>query len=625
MTKVHPKPPSKPSPPVSARFGGGDFWICLLLLAATLAVYSQVRRFDFVDYDDPDHVSQNAHLRDGLTSRGLAWALTSGDYANWFPVTRLSYLIDYQLFGLDAGMLHLSNLLFHVLSALLVFALFRSLTGSRWRSAFVAGMFALHPLHVESVAWIAERKDVLSAFFWFLALLAYVHYARRPSVGRYLLVAAAFCLGLMAKPVVVTLPFAMLLLDLWPLGRIPLTAKPKASVFWEKAPLLALAIGASVVTYVVQSGAGAVVSLGSVPFAGRLGNAVVSYLAYILKMFWPTRLAVFYPYPAELSAWQVGTAALALLAITFVAIRSLRRRPWFAVGWFWYLGTLVPMIGLVQVGAASHADRYMYLPAVGLWIMLAWGAAELVERSPRVKPAVAGLAAACCAACLCLTWIQVRYWENSITLFRHATQATSGNYLAHNKLGNILMGMGRLPDAIAEFEAALSASPGYADAHLNLGIVLENIAPTKSPDRLSDAIAEYRAALRTEPGMVKAHVNLGVALARVPELIPEAIAELQVAIRLQPDSAKAHECLGIVLSRLPGRLPDAIAEFQAALRIDPRFLEAHYNLAYALAQIPGCLPDAIAECQEVLRLNPDDAPGRQLMASLLEFRDGSGR
>jgi tetratricopeptide (TPR) repeat protein len=417
----------------------------------------------------------------------------------------------------------------------------------------------------------------------------------------------------------------LLLLDVWPLGRISLTARPKARVFWEKAPLLALAIGSSVVTYVAQSGAGAVVSMDSVPLARRLGNVVVSYLAYILEMFWPTRLAFFYPYPAELSAWQVGTAALALLAVTFVAICWLRRRPWFAVGWFWYVGTLVPMIGLVQVGAASHADRYMYLPAVGLWIMLAWGAAQLVERSPRAKPAVAALAAACCVTCSYLTWMQVQYWENSITLFRHAIQVTSGNYLAHNKVGNILMGMARLPDAIAEFKAALSDSPGYADAHLNLGIALENIAPPESPDRLSDAISEYRAALRTEPGMVKAHVNLGVALARTPELVPDAIAELQTAIRLQPDSAKAHECLGTVLSRLPGRLPDAIAEFQTAVRIDPGFLEAHYNLAYALAQIPGRLPEAIAECQEVLRINPGDAPGRQLMASLLAFRDSSGR
>ena len=625
VTKVRPKPAAPPSPPRPARRWWPDLWICLLLLAATLAVYSQVRHFDFVNYDDPDHASQNVHVRAGLTSEGLAWALTSGDYGNWFPVTRLSYLIDYQLFGLDAGMLHLTNLLFHALTTLLVFALFRRMTGARWRSAFVAFIFALHPLHVESVAWIAERKDVLSGFFWFAALLAYVHYVRRPSLGRYLLVVAPFCLGLMAKPVVVTLPFALLLLDVWPLGRIPLNAKPKAGVFWEKAPLLALSIGSSVVTYVVQSGAGVVGSLDAVPLARRFGNVVVSYIVYILKMLWPTRLAVFYPYAAELPAWQVGAAALALLTITFIALRWVRRRPWFAVGWFWYLGTLVPMIGLVQVGAASHADRYTYLPAVGLWIVLAWGAAELVERWPRAKPAVAGLAAAGCAACLCLTWIQVRYWENSITLFRHAIQVTSGSYLAHNNLGNALMGMGRLPDAIAEFEAALRIQPGYADTHFNLGIALENIAPAKSPGRLSDAIAEYQAALRAEPGYVKAHVNLGAALARIPERVPDAIAELQTAIRLQPDSAKAHECLGGVLSRLPGRLPDAIAEFQAALRIDPNSLELHYQLAYALAQTPGRLSEAIAECQETLRIAPNNEPGRELMASLLAYRNGRGR
>ena len=606
VTKVRPKPAGKLAPPV-ARSLWPDLGVCLILLLLTLAVYGQVRHYDFVNYDDPDNFSQNAHVRAGVSSQGLAWALTSGDSANWFPVTRLSYLIDYQLFGLDAGMLHLTNLLFHVLSTLLVFALFRRMTGARWRSALVAALFALHPLHVESVAWIAERKDVLSGFFWFLAMLGYTHYVRRPSPGRYLLVAAPFCLGLMAKPVVVTLPLALLLLDVWPLGRIRLGTKPKAGVFWEKAPLLALSIGSSVATYLVQSSAGAVGTLDSIPLARRFSNALVSYLVYIVKMFWPTRLAAFYPYAQELPAWQVGAAALTLLAITFVALRWLRRRPWFAVGWFWYLGTLVPVIGLVQVGAASHADRYTYLPAVGISIMLAWGAAELAQRWPRAKPAIAGLAAASCAACFCLTWFQVQYWENSITLFRHAIQVTSGNYVAYNNLGSALRSEGRIDEAIADFGRAVEIRGRFTDALINLGDAYQ------AQGRFEEGARYSSAALEINPASVEAHVNLGTALGALGRA-GEAEAQFRQAVQLRPDDAKAHNDLGLALAS-QGKVSQALQEFTAAVRLDPEYANAQFNLGAALAN-SGRLQEAVAHFSEALRIQPDFRRARESLEAV---------
>ena len=635
MTKVRPKPAARKPAPTKA----GSIWpglgICLVLLLATLAVYGQVRHYDFVDYDDPDLVSQNAHIRAGVSPQGVEWALTSGDSANWFPVTRLSYLIDYQLFGLDAGMLHVTSVLFHVLTTLLVFALFRRTTGSLWPGAWVAALFALHPLHVEAVAWIAARKDVVSGFFWFLALAAYVHYARRPSLGRYLLVAAPFCLGLMAKPMVVTLPLAMLLLDVWPLGRIPLGGVPldhnapghipegrtppaaslKAAppptrgpgILWEKAPLVAISIASSVVTYLVQSGAGAVGSLDSVPPARRLGNALVSYIVYIVKVLWPTRLAAFYPYPQELPAWQVGAAALALLAVTLVALRWLRRRPWFAVGWFWYLGTLVPVIGLVQVGAASHADRYTYLPAVGLWIMVAWGAAELAERWPRAKPAIAGLGAASCAACLCVTWFQVQYWENSIALFSHALQVTSGNYVAYNNLGSALKNEGQIDEAIADFERAVEIRGGFTDALINLGDAYQ------AQGRFEEGARYSSAALSINPASVEAHVNLGTALGALGRAA-EAEAQFRQAVQLRPDDPKAHNDLGLALAS-QGKAGEALEEFTAAVRLDPEYANAQFNLGAALAN-SGRLQEAVAHFSEALRIQPDFRRARESLESV---------
>lgn len=579
-----------------------DFWICLALLLTSFAVYAPVRHFDFVNFDDPEFVRDNPHVRNGLTPEGLTWAFTSGESANWFPVTRLSHLLDAQLFGMRAGPHHISSVLFHGLAALLLFAFLRRATGVRWPSAFVAFLFAVHPLHVESVAWVAERKDLLCTLFWFLALLAYVRYTERPGAGRYLLVLLPFALGLMAKPMIVTLPFVLLLLDVWPLRRPP--------GIWEKIPFFALSAAGAIVTYVVQQHSGAVGVLAAFPFGQRVENAVVSYVVYIAKMLWPTRLAAFYPYPSDIPLWQAGLAAAALAGISILVLRSFRAYPYLAVGWLWYLGTLAPVIGLVQVGAQARADRYMYVPMVGLSIMLAWGVADLVRRRPRARPAAAVLAAAACLCCAVLAAAQVQHWRNSESLFEHALAVTGGNYVAHNNLGTALEEIpGRLPEAIAHYQSALRINPNSAEAHNNLGNAWAQL-----PGRLPEAIAQYEAALRIRPTYAAAHLNLGTVLMRTPGRLPDAIAEYHAAVRLGPNNAEAHNDLGRALAQLPGRLPEAIAEYRAALGADPNYAEAHNNLGNALAQFPGCLPEAIGEYQAALRAKPDYAEAHYNLA-----------
>jgi tetratricopeptide (TPR) repeat protein len=582
-----------------------DFWICLALLLTSFAVYAPVRYFDFVNFDDPEFVRDNPHVRGGLTLGGLTWACTSVESANWFPVTRLSHLLDAQLFGMRAGPHHIASVLFHGLAALLLFAFLHRATGVRWPSAFVAFLFAVHPLHVESVAWVAERKDSLCALFWFLALLAYVRYTERPGVGRYLLVLLAFALGLMAKPMIVTLPFVLLLLDVWPLRRPP--------GIWEKLPFFALSAAGAIVTYVVQRHSGAVEALAALPVGRRVENAVVSYVVYIAKTLWPTRLAVFYPYPIDIPLWQAALAAVALAGISILVLRSFRAYPYLAVGWLWYLGTLAPVIGLVQIGAQARADRYMYVPMVGLSIMLAWGAAAWLRRVPRGRTAVAVLAAAACLSCAALARTQVQYWRNSESLFRHALAVTGGNYMAHNNLGIALEEIpGRLPEAIAHYQSALRINPGCAEAHNNLGN-----ARAQLPGRLPEAAAQYEAALRIRPAYLAAHLNLGTLLMRTPGRVPEAIAEYHTAVRLDPNNAEAHNNLGSAWAQLPGRLPEAIAEYRAALRADPDYAEAHKNLGNALAQFPGRLPEAIGEYEAALRAKPAYAEAHYNLAVTL--------
>ena len=597
MTKVPSKQADKPSPrPQSARRWQPDFWICLLLLAATLAVYIQVRQYDFVNYDDPQYVGNNIHVRAGLTAGGLLWALTSFDAANWFPVTWLTHMADYQFFGMDAGWHHLTNVWLHALNALLLYAVFRRMTGARWPSAFVAFLFALHPLHVESVAWIAERKDVLNAFFWFLTLWFYARYVERPGVGRYLAVLLAFCLGLMTKPMIVTLPFVLLLLDVWPLRRTL-----RRSLLLEKLPLLALAAGASIVTFLAQRSAGAVAPLAGTSFALRLENALVSYLVYIRDMLWPAGLAVLYPLPQTLPIFGVIAAVLALAGISLLVARQFRARPYLAVGWCWYLGTLAPVIGLVQVGSQSHADRYTYVPMIGLSIMLAWGVADLAEHWPCARKAVIAAAIAAIAACAAVTWFQIQYWASTETLERHALQVTSGNFIMHNNLSDYYLEQKRDEDAREEAAEALRINPEYLEAHLHLATALNRMG------NRADAEIEYRRALELRPEgelLFEAHSGLGEALA-TQHRTAEALPELQIAARLAPANAVARFNLGIALAAL-GRNQEAASEFAAAVRLEPSDAEAHQRLAMVLTA-EGKRNEAADEFATVAQLEPSDA------------------
>ena len=602
--------------------------ISLGLFLTTLLVYAPAYRFGFVNFDDPDYVTNNPHVRSGLTMDGIVWAVTSTEAANWFPATRLSHLLDVEIFGLRPGGHHFTNAFLHALATVLLFAFLLAATGAAWPSAFVALLFAVHPLHVESVAWIAERKDVLSALFWFLALWSYV---RR----RYWLTLLAFCLGLMSKPMIVTLPFVLLLLDRWPLHR------PLRSALPLKISLLGLSAAGAIATYLVQRGSGAVREVVQFPLGLRVENAVASYAIYILKMFWPSRLAVFYPYPHELPVWQIALSALLLAGISMVVLRQRRSRPYLAVGWLWYLGTLVPVIGLIQVGAQARADRYMYLPMVGLSIMLAWGLPEVLKS----KAAIAGAIAAC-LACVVLCEAQVQYWRNSETLFRHALDVTGGNYLAHHNLGVALADEGRFPEAVQQYQAALQIAPDAANVQTDYGNALAKSghipeaiehyraalrvlpdspitrndlanALAATPGRVPEAIAEYQTALRLKPDYEEARNNLaqvqshaakmqynqGVDLAKSSQ--PEsAIAHFEEALRLNPDYVDAHNNLGVVLAGT-GRVEEAISHFETALRIDPNSADAHVNLGIALSGIPGRTPEAMRHFEAALRIKPD--------------------
>jgi tetratricopeptide (TPR) repeat protein len=559
------------------------------LVLAILIVYAQVGNFEFTTYDDGLYV-EDPHVQAGLTIGSIGWAFTAVVANNWIPVTLVSHVIDGQLFHMHSGMHHLMNVVFHALATLLLFACLRRATGSRWPSAAVALLFALHPLHISSVAWVAERKDVLSALFFFLAIYAYQLYVERPSPRGYLLVAGAFSLGLMAKPMLVTFPFVLLLLDFWPLQRFQW---PRS--VWEKVPLLALFAIASGITFSVQKSTGAVLD---VPFAVRLQNALISYVAYIGQMFWPAGLAVIYPYRQSIPAWQSAAALALLLAVSGLALSMWKTRRYFAMGWFWYLGMLVPVIGLVQVGLQSHADRYTYLPMVGLFVILAWGAAEILEKWPGTKQGVLVTGAIAGAAWVAVTWTQIGYWQNSETLFQHAIDVTGDNWAAQYNLGHYLMDVaGRVSDAVPHFQEAVRLNPTYAEAHNNLGAGLMNTA------RNSEAITQFEAALRIKPDFADAQFNLGLALSKVPGRAAEAIQHYREAIRLNPEHDEAHGNLAVLLVS-SGHNEEAVAHLETALRLHPDY-KNEFNLGAVLASMPGKQAEALAHLQSAQRMHPD--------------------
>ena len=542
-----------------------DRAIYLLLFALTLVVYSQVYNYAFLSFDDNQGLLGNRQVRDGFSWSGIAWAFTTGYASNWFPVTWFSHMLDFQLFGLDPGWHHLTNVLIHAVSAVLLFALLKRMTGRVWGSAFVAFVFALHPLHVESVAWVSERKDVLFAFFWFLTTWLYLDFVERRTIGKYLLVVAAFCLGLMSKQMIVTLPFTLLLLDAWPLKRTGVRI-----LIVEKVPLVGLSIAASAIAFLAQRKGGAVQSFASMPLAARAANAAIAYVIYLANFFWPTGLAFFYPYPARWPVWEVALAVIAIGVVSVLAVIAYRTRPYLAVGWFWYLGTLAPVIGLIQVGRQARADRYTYIPLIGISIMLAWAGAELKKGPVKL------VAIAACLFWAAMTWMQIPYWKDSAALYNRAIAVTDANYLAHLNLGVDLAAQGDYQKALRELYTSIEENPDQAHARNSLGGVLYTVG------RKDEAIEQFTQAIRLEPQDAEPHCNLGNALVDAGK-VDDAIRELNTALRLNPGMANAYFGLGraLVAEKRP---QEAVTYFLEALRINPNFAQAREELKALGAQ-----------------------------------------
>ena len=607
-----------PEPPVSRS----ALWVSLGLIAAVLVVYTQVRQFGFVTWDDPQYVSENPHVLGGLGWQSIRWAFTTTYAGFWLPLTWLSFMLDVNVWGPGAGGHHVTNVVLHAANTLLLFGLLHRTTRALWRSAFVAALFGVHPLHVESVAWVTERKDVLSTFFGMLALWAYVGYVKRPALVRYLGVVGAFALALLAKPMLVTLPFVLLLLDFWPLKRwqeaeTPVAASPgrgaparrkperigafrkRLFLIAEKIPLFLLVIGSSILTYLAQRQGGAVAPLRIYPLSLRLENAVVSYVRYLLKMFWPGKMAAFYPYPAGgLPAWQVAASILVLLIAGAFVLAKARRFPYLTVGWFWFVGTLVPVIGVVQVGEQAMADRYTYIPYIGLFIALTWLLADLIPNGFAQKAVAASVSTAAVVVLALLTWVQTSYWQNSITLFEHAIRVTRNNHLAENNLGYALSKAGNWDEAIAHYRRSLQITPNYVHAHNNLGAALAH------QGKVEEAMFHYREALRLRPDQPEAQINIGIEMAQQGRSA-EALNRLSEAIRFKPDDPKAHYNMGLVLAE-QGRWNEAALSYQTALRYKPDYPEAHMSLAVALAQM-GKTSQAFEHYHEALRQRPDYA------------------
>ncbi|MBM4104516.1 MAG: tetratricopeptide repeat protein [Planctomycetes bacterium] len=600
-------------------------FICFALTASTLLVFWQVHTFDFVNFDDDEYVYNNQHVSGGLTAENIRWAFTSGHAANWHPVTWLSLMLDCQIFGLHPGRMHLVNVVLHLANTLLLFAVLSKMTGSLWPSAFVAAAFALHPMHVESVAWVTERKDVLSTFFLLLTLAAYAGYVKRPSVFKYIISLIFFALGLMAKPMLVTLPLVLLLLDYWPLNRFAAlqpvktaggkspksAAVPNGRVIWyrmliEKIPFLALAALSSGITFIVQNGA--IKDVTTLSLENRAANIFLSYSRYMGKLFWPQNLAVFYPFDAHhFSFLQIALCAILLLSISVFVIRFGRTQRYLPVGWLWFVITLIPVIGLVQVGGQAFADRYTYIPYIGLFIMIAWGLPELCSKWP-YRNATLGVTAALVLTALGIgTYRQAGYWNNSITLFSHANEVTKNNFIAHNNLGAFYSNLCRWQEAIEALKQSIRIYPEYARAYNNLGAAYGGLGCNQ------EAIEAFKQLIRLKPNDAGAHYNLGNAYANLG-LWQEAIEACKQAIQIKPDYAKAYNTLGAAFGSL-GRWQETIEACKQAIRIKPDYTEAYYNLGNAYGGL-GHYQEAIDAYTQAIRLKPDTVKAHYKLAHI---------
>ncbi len=594
-----------------------EIMVCLVLVIAILAVYFQIRNHDFIGFDDGLYVLNNPYVQNGLTREGIVWAFASPGVDYWRPLTWLSHMLDVQLYGLNPGMHHQTNLILHILNSILLFLGLQWMTGAVWRSAVVASLFALHPLNVESVSWVAERKNVLSTFFWLLSMTAYIHYAIRPNAFRYLLLGLFFVLGLMSKPMLVTLPFVLFLLDYWPLrrfkplqsdgdhpeiqGPIPSGIQAKSTVYLilEKIPLLTLSVVGTVLSALSLQRLDIAISTQTLPITLRISNALVSYVSYIIKMVWPHNLAVYYPFPLSIPLWKVAGAGLVLLGTSALVFRELRTKPYLAVGWLWYLGTLVPASGLVQAGLwPAIADRFVYIPLVGLFLMIAWIIPEFAARWRYAKIKLAFISVLLFAVLMATTYVQVGYWRSGITLFEHALAVTDNNYVAHHKLGEVYDAQGNATAAIRHYSEALRIKPDFLAAHLNLGILFNKEGkPEQAEGHLSKV-------LDVDPDYAEAHNELGIALKNQGRF-NAAIKHYQAALRLKPDYGKAHNNLGVALART-GNAEAAIYHLHEALRINSNYSDAYFNLGKVFS-LQGKDEASIRYFREALQRNPNMA------------------
>jgi Tfp pilus assembly protein PilF len=630
------------------RLGKTDLLAAALLAGLTFAAFWPVGQCAFINYDDPVYVTGNVEVQQGLSWHNVSWALGATDASNWHPLTWLSHMLDVQMFGMDPSAHHLVSFWIHFANVLLLFLILRIMTGSLWPSALVAALLAVHPLNVESVAWIAERKSVLSTLFWLLTIAAYIYYSVRPGWRRYALVVASFVLALMCKPMVVTLPFVLLLLDYWPLGRYAAQAPGQSAIqssvrakagataaksrqkstdnnlafacqtpsrlVLEKAPLLILAVAGSVITVIAQKKGGAIGPTETFPLGLRVENAVVSYAIYLEKTFYPAGLSVFYPHPkANIPIWEVAVSALVLLVITALVIAGARRFKYLPVGWFWYLGTMVPVVGLVQVGAQARADRYAYMPLIGIFLIVAWG---LVEFASKLHgPTVAALAAAAVIVLTITTRNQISYWNNSLALFEHAVSVTSGNYIAYNNLGEALAQDGKLDEALNDFSKSLEADPHYDQAHHNMGMALVQ------KGKLDEAVAQFNSAIEINPRFTDAYNKLGAALADQGKF-DQAIISFHKVLELNPNYGPAYANLGSVMEK-QGNITEALENYYKALRLtasSAMAAQVNYRVGNLLAK-QGKQEQAAEYYRQALRLKPDYGAAQQALSNLQKRPD----
>jgi tetratricopeptide (TPR) repeat protein len=569
--------------------------VSIFLLLATLAIFLQTVTFDFVTYDDPDNIYENPYVKDGFSLRSFWWAFSSGGkLGDYNPLTWLTHMIDCEMYGIKPAGHHFTNVLFHVVNAIFLFVVLRILTNTLWQSAFVAALFAVHPLHVESVAWVTERRDVLYGFFWILAIGAYIRYARySASVVRYIIVVLAFAASLLSKSMAVTLPFVLLLLDYWPLERISVSEPsvtdtkvkchrsdiPKASLtrlIAEKIPFFVMSAVICAVTYTVNQRIGTISVVSRLPIASRIDNALVSYIKYILMMMWPKGLAVLYPHPISgLPKWQPVISFLILVAVSAAVIYAGRRRRYLAVGWFWYLGTLFPTIGIIQAGAQAYADRYSYIPLIGLFIIIAWGLPDLLAKWRYKRILLSTSAVIVVLALSICSFFQTRYWKDSITLFQHAVDVTRNNSQMHYNLGTALTRQGRLDEAIVQFRKAVKIKSEYPEAHFNLANAL------REQGSFDEAVNHYQLSLLARPDNAEAHNNLAIVL-KLQGKTDEAIHHYHIALKINPEYARAYNNLGSALLA-QNKLDEAIDSFRRALQIDPNYTTAQRNLDVALS------------------------------------------